>query len=56
MMTTDKSKKKIVRIEVHLSESDAEKLHLIAEEQTRSRKNYIEALLREQIKEWEDKQ
>lgn len=51
-----KSKEKTVRIEAHLSESNAEKLTLIAEEQGRSRKNYVEFLLLNQIKDWEKSQ
>jgi hypothetical protein len=49
-------KDKVVRIEAHLKESDADKLSLIAEEQGRSRKNYVEFLLLQQIKNWEKEQ
>jgi hypothetical protein len=50
---TKNEKSATVRIEAHLSQSDADKLTEIANEDGRSRKNLVEFLLIDRIRRWE---
>lgn len=54
-MSAKNDQNKWVRIEVHFTKKEADKLTSIAEKDRRSRKNYIENLLRQLIEDMEDK-